>query len=373
MNFELREDQILLRDSIGGYLNRYYGQDLRRASLEASWRPEVWQGFVEQLGLLGATIPEAQGGLGGGAVETMIIAEELGRALVIEPYPEWVTLAVALLVGGGEAVADLVGGVADGSVRIAPALYEEGGRFNLGAVDTRSAGDAGSWSISGSKTGVAGACGATHLLVSARASGSTRDRDGITLMLVGLDAPSIERRDYALIDGRRAADFTFETSPARLIHDGPGTFALIERAVDEATVALCAEAVGVMQTALDLTVAYAKQREQFGQPIARFQVLQHRLADMQTRIELSRSLTIMATLSLGAPDGERQKSVSAAKAFVSEAAKFVGQGAVQIHGGIGTTDELAVSHYFKRATVIESQFGSAAFHLKRMGKFSGLA
>ncbi|QXQ07116.1 acyl-CoA dehydrogenase family protein [Sphingosinicellaceae bacterium] len=371
MDFDLREDQQLLRDSVGAYLARHYSFDQRRAVLQnGAWRPDIWSGFAEQLGLLGATIPETLGGFGGGPVETMIICEKLGEALVLEPYIEWVTLASALLNRAGDSVADLVAGIVDGSLRIAPALYEDKGRFSLALVTTRCTTEDGGWTVTGTKTGIAGTAGATHFLVSARASGEGRDPKGIALLLVAADAPDIERRDYTLIDGRSASDVSFHDTPARLIEFNDDTLATIERAVDEATVAVCAEAVGVMQTALDMTVAYASQRQQFGKPIASFQALQHRMVDMNTQIELSRSLTIMATLTVSAPDHERRKAVSAAKAFISEATKFVGQGAVQIHGGIGTTDELAISHYFKRATVIETQFGSAATHLKRMGEAS---
>ena len=364
----------MLRDSVGAYLARHYSFDQRRTALQqGAWQPAIWQGFAEELGLLGATVPEALGGFGGGPVETMIICEKLGEALVLDPYIEWVTLAGALLNRAGEAARKLFEGIIDGGLRIAPALYEDGGRFNATLVKTRCSLRGGDWTVTGAKTSVAGTSGATHLLVSARAAGEARDRSGIALLLVAGDASGIERRDYSLIDGRRAADFSFQETPAQLIDFDNDTFSAIERAIDEATVAVCAEAVGVMQTALDLTVTYAGQRQQFGKAIGSFQALQHRMADMHTQIELSRSLTIMATLSLSAPDNERRKAVSAAKAYVSDAAKFVGQGAVQIHGGIGTTDELAISHYFKRTTVIETQFGSAATHLKRMGEASSAA
>lgn len=366
MDFNLSDEQKLLQDSVTSYLGRYYDFDRRRTTLSGpGWDAGVWHEFAEQLGLLGATLTEQQGGFGG-PVEAMIVHEALGSALVLEPYLEWVTLAGSLLAAAGS---PLVAGLTEGSVRAAVGLYEAAGRFDPGFVATRAVDGPQGWRVSGSKTGVDGACGATHFIVSARTDGGPRNDAGLVLLLVAADADGLERRDYALIDGRRSADLGLADVPAELLM-ADGAADAISAAVDMATVAACAEALGVMQTALDQTVAYARQREQFGQPIGQFQALQHRMADMHAQIQLSRSMTLMATLALIGPPAERSRAVSAAKAFVADAARFVGQGAVQIHGGIGTTDELAISHYFKRATVIESQFGSAAYHLRRMGRLS---
>jgi alkylation response protein AidB-like acyl-CoA dehydrogenase len=358
VNFDLSEEQTLLRESIGGYLARHYAFDARRAAADgAGWRPEIWRGFAEELGLFGAALPERLGGFGGGAVETMLICEEFGRSLVLEPYLESVVLGAALLAGYEDEAADLLAGVIDGSVILVPALYEQGGRFNLARIETRADGG----TLTGAKVAVVGAPFATHYLVSAR------EGDGISLFAVAADA-GVERRDYALIDGHAAADLIFSGAAATRIGAAGQALEGIERALDAAIAGLCAEAVGVMEKMLELTVDYAKQRHQFGVAIASFQVLQHRMVDMMTHMERARSLTVMATMSLDLPDGERRKAVSAAKAYVSKALKLVGESAIQIHGGIGTTEEIAVSHYFKRATVMQGQFGNASHHLDRMAR-----
>lgn len=359
MNFDLSGEQSLLRESVGGYLARHYRFDARRAAASgAGWRPEIWRAFADELGLFGAALPESVGGFGGGVVETMVISEQFGRALVLEPYLESVVLATALL--GADGPADLLSGVIDGSVIVAPALYEQGARFNLARIATRATAQGDDTVLDGTKLAVVAAPIATHYLVSAL------EGDAISLFLMPADASGIERRDYALIDGHLASDVSFARTPALRIGTPGAALPGIERAVDIATAALCAEAVGVMEAMLATTVDYARQREQFGVAIATFQVLQHRMVDMMTHMERARSLMLMATLSLDLPDGERRKAVSAAKAYVCKALKVVGEAAIQIHGGIGTTEEIAVSHYFKRATVIQSQFGTASFHLERM-------
>ena len=363
MQFALSDEQRLLQDSLATYLARNYSFEIRRALLDDSRRQAaVWQELARELGLFGAAVPEALGGYGGGPIETMVIMEKFGEALVVEPYLESVTLTIGLLKAAGSAALALVGGIVDGTTRIAPVLHEDGGRFNLAHIDTRWAGG----SLDGTKITVAGAAGATHFLVSAR----TAD-NAAALALVAADAVGLTRVDYKFIDGRSAADIAFRDTPATIIDVGGDALPVIERAVDEAIVGLCAEAVGIMAAALAITVDYAKQRQQFGQAIGRFQALQHRMVDMRTQIELSRSLVIMATLAIDDPRDQRRKAVSAAKAYISDALRMVAQGAVQIHGGIGTTEDIAISHYFRRATVIESQFGSAAYHLKLMGDVSG--
>ena len=366
LNFDFSAEQILLRDSVAGYLARHYGFDARRAALaNGGSRPEVWRGFGDELGLFGAALPEAHGGYGG-PIEAMLIQEEFGKAIVLEPYLESILLAGALLRESGDAGRPHLAALIDGRARFAPALIEADARFNLASVAATATREGDLWRIEGAKISVVGAAEATHLLVSARIAGAQRDRAGIGLFIVDATADGVDRHDYALIDGRRAADMTLARAPGIMLSED--ALPILERATDEAIAALCAEAVGVMRAMLDATVDYAKQREQFGRPIGSFQVLQHRMVDMLTLIERSISMTYMATLSLDLPDRERRKAVSAAKAFIAAAARTVGQGAIQIHGGIGTTEELAISHYFKRATVIESQFGSAAYHLRRVAE-----
>ena len=364
MNFDLSDEQVLLRESVAGYLARNYSFDARRAAArDAGWRPDIWQSFAQELGLFGAALPEDVGGFGGGPVETMVISEEFGRALVLEPYLESVVMGAALLRACPDA-ADLLGSIIDGSAIVAPALYEASRRFNLKNPATKAEGSGKEVVLNGTKCAVAAAPIATHFVVSAMDSS---DEPG--LFLVTADAAGVERRDYALIDGRRAADLTFTGTPALRIGAGEqGAAAQIEEAADHAIAALCAEAVGVMDALLKSTVEYARQREQFGVPIGSFQVLQHRMVDMLTHLERARSLSIMATISLGLEPAERGRAVSAAKAYISKALKLVGESAIQIHGGIGTTEELAVSHYFKRATVMQGQFGTGSFHLQRMAE-----
>ncbi|WBH17775.1 acyl-CoA dehydrogenase family protein [Sphingomonas radiodurans] len=358
MNFQLTDEQKLLRESLVGFLQKRYDFDARRAAAaNGGWRPEIWAGFADDLGLFGAALSEAEGGFGGGAVETMLIAEELGRALVMEPYLESVVVANALL--RGTDAADLREGIVAGTALVVPALYETGGRFEPSVVTVRASGDGPV--LDGEKSVVAAAPIATHLLVSAR------EEAGVSLFLVDAKAAGVSRRDFSLIDGKPASDVTFAAAPATRIGE-PGTaLPRIERGIDEGIAALCSEAVGVIDAMLARTVDYTKQREQFGVAIASFQALQHRMADMATLLERARSMSVMATLSLGLPVGERRRAVSAAKAFVGDTLKSVGEAAIQLHGGIGTTDDIAVSHYFKRATVMQSQFGTAAYHLKRMG------
>ena len=356
MNFDLTEEQKLLRESLSGFLQRRYAFDDRRAAAAGSgWRSEVWAAFASELGIFGATLGEDEGGFGGGPVEAMLIAEELGRALVIEPYVEAIVVATALLRRVATA-APLRSAIVAGDAIAVPALYEAQGGFDPGRVATVYA-DGG---LTGEKAVVVAAPLAHHFLVSAR------DGDSVGLFLVAADAPGVERRDYALIDGRPASDVRLSGAPAAMVEADAG--ARIDRAIDEGIAASCAEAVGVIDAMLAQTVGYTRQREQFGVPIASFQALQHRMADMAALLERARSMSLMAALSIDLAAQDRRHAVSAAKVFVGDALKTVGEGAIQLHGGIGTTEEIAVSHYFKRATVLQSQFGTSGYHLRRMAE-----
>lgn len=362
MNFTLSDEQKLLRESLAGFLQRRYEFDDRRAAAaNGGWQPAIWSGLATELGLFGAALSEAEGGFGGGAIETMLIAEELGRALVMEPYVEAIVVANALL-RYDPTTAALRADIVAGTAIVIPALYEVAARFDPSRVTLRASGDN---TLEGEKAVVAAAPLATHFLVSAQ------DASGVSLFLVDAKAAGITRRDYSLIDGKPTADLTFTATPGTRIGAAGGALGSIERAIDEGIAAVCSEAVGVIDAMLTQTVSYTKQREQFGVAIASFQALQHRMADMATLLERARSMSVMATLTLHAPAHERRRAVSAAKAFIADALKTVGEGAIQLHGGIGTTEEIAVSHYFKRATVIQSQFGTAAYHLKRMGEAIG--
>ena len=369
MDFDFTPEQDMLRESLARFLADTYSFERRQAMVRstAGWSPTSWRGLAEDIGILGAGFEAELGGLGGGAVEHMIVMEELGRALAIEPYLETAVLGGALLrsVDAGQA-GEWIPRIVAGEVRFAFAQLEPRARYDLQHVTTRATRVGNGWQLDGLKDAVRGAPFATHLLVTARTNGAERDRRGVATFVVASDAPGLSRRDYATVDGRRAADVRFARTPAELLGSADDGYAALEAAVDEAIAGLCAEGVGVMRRLLADTVEYTKQRRQFDAPIAANQVLQHRMVDMYMMLEQAVSMTYLATLSLARPATERARAVAAAKAFVSKAARFVGQSAIQLHGGMGMTDDLAVSHYFKRATMIESQFGSADHHAARL-------
>jgi alkylation response protein AidB-like acyl-CoA dehydrogenase len=363
MDFNFTEEQVMLRDTLARYLADTYDFDSRQKVVKggAGWNPAVWTAFAEELGILGAPFSEAHGGLGGGAVENMVVMEEMGKALVLEPYLSTVVIGGGALKAVGGALADaLIPGIIAGTVRIALAAYEPQGRYHLHDVATTLKGG----QLNGHKAVVEGASHATHLLVTARTAGGQRDTAGVALLLVPADAAGITRRDYLTVHGTSASEVYFENVAVGAGHVlGEDALPLIERIIDEATVAACAEACGVLKVLHASTLDYAKQRKQFGKAIGDFQVIQHRLVDMFMEVEQAVSMTMMATLKLDAPD--RAAAVSMAKTKVAKACKFVGQNGVQVHGGIGITQELAVGHYFKRATLLESLFGTSDHHLAR--------
>ncbi len=367
MDFNFTAEQEMLRDSVARYFGDHYGFTQRQAVLRSpeGWRPGFWHGLADDVGILGAPFDEAMGGLGGGAIETMIVMEEIGKALVIEPYLDTVVIGGGLLRRcGTPRASELIGGIIAGEVRLAFAHLEPSSRFDLADVATSAVQEGGQWRIHGQKDAVRGAPFATHVLVTARVSS---DRAGVSTFLVAAGAQGLSSREYPTVDGSRAADLKFEGVAAELLGaTGQSAFELLEAAVDEGVVAVCAEGVGVMRRLLADTVEYTKQRKQFDAPIAANQVLQHRMVDMYIALEQSISMTYMATLKLERPALERKRAVSAAKVQIGKAAKFVGQSAIQLHGGMGMTHELAVSHYFKRATMIESELGSVDHHAARI-------
>lgn len=379
MDFSFTEEQTLLRETVRRFLAENYDFETRRKAIrqEPGWRPGIWQEFAE-LGLLGALVPEEQGGLGGGPIEAMILMEEFGRALLVEPYlPTAVLFANALRhAGTAKQRAEWLPAVAAGELRAALAYAEPKSRYDLADVGLSAKAADGGYRLSGQKIAAIGAPWADYLLVSARTSGSQRGRDGITLFAVRKSAKGISTRDYVTVDGMRASDVTFENVQAAqdAVVGEPGQgLPLLERLADEAIAALCAEATGAMKALIDQTNEYAKTRQQFGQPIGKFQVIQHRLVDMYVAYEQSVSLTLMATLKLGEPDRERARAASAVKAHIGRAGAFIGQSAVQIHGGMGMTDELAASHYFKRLAMIDTMFGNADHHVRRFAALSAAA
>ncbi len=372
MNFSFTEEQSLLRDSLAAYLGDHYDFETRRGVLksDSGWRPEVWKAFAQDLGILGASLPEDLGGLGGGPTETMVIMEQLGAALVVEPY------LGTVVIGGGfltrtdhPAKSELLGKIVAGEAIFAFAAAEPQGRYNWADLTTTARKDGGGWVLNGHKAVVSGAPWADQLIVTARTGGAQRDAGGVSVFLVDKSAPGVTTRDYPTVDGSRASEVLFENvslgADALLGGEGAG-LPLVETVVDEATVAVCGEACGVLRRLHEGTLEYTKQRKQFGQPISQFQVLQHRMVDMFIELEQSISMTYMAVIKLSESDPvARAKAVSAAKVQIGRACRFVGQNAIQLHGGMGMTDEMAIGHYFKRATMIERQFGSTDHHLAR--------
>jgi alkylation response protein AidB-like acyl-CoA dehydrogenase len=366
IDFALTQEQEQLRDSVRAWLRDLYSFEQRRKAVQSpsSFRPEVWAGFANDLGILAMTFPERVGGLGLDAVATMVVMEEFGRSLVLEPYLETVVICGGLLARAPGAHADrMLEQIGAGEAVVVLAALESASRYDIAKVTTTAHRDSGGWRLDGMKAVVTAAPWASHLLVAARTSGS-----GLSLFLVSRSAPGLRMNSYPTIDGRWAADVTFErvrVAADALIGEEGAALDTIEQGTDEGIAAMSAEAVGLMSKLHEDTLEYAKQRRQFGQPIGRFQVLQHRLVDMHMEIELARSAAYLATLRLSAPAKERTRAASAAKVTINKACRMVGQNAVQIHGGMGMTDELAVSHSFRRATAIELELGTTDFHLAR--------
>jgi len=370
VNFHLAEEQDMLRDMLTRFLADQYPCGVGH---DGAASDTLWHALAVTLGIVGAALPETAGGMGGGAVETMIVQEALGRARVIAPYLETVVLGGGILrrVPGAPARAALTGIIA-GEIKIALAGAEPGASFESRAACLTARREGDGFRIDGRQAVVVGAPQADLLIVTAQIEGQA----GLSNWLVDADTPEIERHDFRLIDDRPAADLRFNAvyAPANaLLGDEGGALPLLEQIADEGIAALCAEAVGVMRQMLADTVDYTRQRRQFGQPLASFQVLQHRMVDMYLALEQAVSATYLATLNLDADPVTRAKAVSAAKATVGQSVRFVAQNAVQLHGAMGMTEELAIGRYFRRATVIERQFGTADQHIARYATLSRAA
>ncbi len=376
MDFNFTSEQDQLRDTVAKLVAQKYDFDTRRkvAKSEAGWRPEMWSQFAE-LGLLGASFTEAEGGFGSGPIEAMIISEELGKGLVIEPYLQTVVIGGNFFRHGGTDAQkeEHIAGIIGGETRFAFAYSEPKSRFDLHDVSTTAKKDGAGFTLNGHKAVVIGAPFATHLIVTARTAGGQRDANGVTVFLVAKNAKGVSTRDYPTVDGLRASEVYFENVSVgadAVIGKVDAGLPLVESVVDNAIAALCAEAVGCFKVLNEATITYAKQRKQFGQPIANFQVLQHRMVDMFMAAEQATSMTYMVTLKLDEADKARKLAASAAKVQIGKSGKLISQDAVQIHGGMGMTDELNVGHYFKRVTMIESQFGNTDWHLRRYTELS---
>jgi alkylation response protein AidB-like acyl-CoA dehydrogenase len=371
MDFKLSDEQQQLRDTLVRFVQKDYAFDKRKAILKSKdgYSREAWKQLAE-MGLTALGLPEEHGGLPGNAVDTMVVMEVFGRGLVVEPYLATVVLGAHLIARAGTDAqkAGLLPAVAAGERLLAFAHDEAGARYEITHVATTAKKQGDGYVLNGAKTVVLHGAQADTLIVSARTSGGERDEKGIALFLVERAGAGVTARDYPTHDGQRAAEITLKNARGTLLgKDGQGA-ALIEHALQRGCAALCAEAVGNMAALVEITLGYIKTRKQFGVPIGSFQVLQHRMADMLMYVEQARSMMYLAAGKADAPDAaERRRAIAAAKALVGQAARFVGQQAVQLHGGIGVTDEANVSHYFKRLTLINATFGDADHHL---GRFS---
>ncbi|MEH2510875.1 pimeloyl-CoA dehydrogenase small subunit [Nitrobacteraceae bacterium AZCC 1564] len=379
MDFDLSEEQRLLKDSVDGLLANTYDFEQRKkyAAEKGGWSKAVWGKLAEQ-GLLGLPFSEEDGGFGAGAVETMIVMEALGKALVVEPYLATVVLGGGFLRRGGSAEqkAAYIPSIIDGSKTLTFAQLEKNSRYDLGDVSTTAKKKGGGWVIDGEKFVVLNGDSADTLIVTARTKGGQRDRNGIGLFLVPADAKGITIKGYPTQDSLHAADITLtgvEVGADAAIGDPENALPLIEQVVDDARIAMCAEAVGAMDESLKSTVEYLKTRTQFGVPIGTFQTLQHRAADMFVALEQARSMSMFATMASAFTDPkERANAVAAAKVQVGKSLKFVGQQSIQLHGGVGMTMEFKIGHYFKRLTMIENTFGDTDYHLRRVSEQGGL-
>ena len=372
MNFDLSDEQELLRDGLTRFLSMRYDFEKSRSAAKTGpgWQPDIWRAFAGELGILGAALPEDVGGIGGGPVEVMVIAEALGHALVIEPYVDTAVVAAGLLRrAGGDVASTVLGNIVTGRaiVALAAAEAECGDHWHNASTTARR--DGADWILDGAKIMAVGAPLATHLLVTARTA------SGLSLFCVDVGTSGIDVHGYRTVDDRRAADlqFTGLRLPAdTLLGEEGQAWPSLDRARDEGAAAVCAEAVGGMRKVLADRVEYCKQRHQFGQAIGSFQVLQHRMVDMDMELEQSVAAVYLAVLNLEAGPPTRARAVSAAKATIGRAARFIGQNAVQLHGGVGMTQEFKVGHYFKRTTMIDLAFGDADHHLGKLAEAGGL-
>jgi alkylation response protein AidB-like acyl-CoA dehydrogenase len=372
MNFDYSEEQQLLADTLRRYLSNDYSFETR-ARIVASpsgWSESVWAALAE-MGILGVPYAEEYGGYAGTTVDMMVVMEALGEALVVEPYLATVGIGGRLVARGGSPSQRkrILPGVVQGTHRLAFAHTERGARYSLQSVGTRARRAGAGWVLEGEKRAVLHGGGADTLVVSARTAGGDTDPGGISLFLVERDTPGVTVKEYRTIDELRGADVWFSEArvpeEALLGAEGAG-LGLIEDVTDYGIALLAAEAVGAMRSANEATLEYIKTRRQFGVPIGSFQVLQHRMVDMTISYEQARSMACLACVKVDTAEAaERRRVASAVKIKIADACRHVSQEAVQLHGGMGMTEELKVSHTFRRLTMIAQTFGDAEHHLER--------
>ena len=365
MDFDFTEDQLSLRDAVQRWVDKGFPFERRHQIAKAGGATRAVYGELAELGLTGLVLPEAHGGMGFGPVEAMVVAEELGRGLVNAPFAQGALVAPALLSAASAALqAQWLPKMADASALVVLAHQERSARYRLSRVATTAKAAGNGWVLNGSKHVVPAGDEADAFVVPARISGASDDEAGIGLFLVERSAARV--RGYTTQDGARAADVLLADAPAALIaQDG---FVHLERAADIALAAGCAEAVGLMDRLVAVTVEYMNTRKQFGTTLASFQALRHRIADVKMQLELGRSMSYYATLKLGEPPAQRRRAISQARVQLGNSMRFVGQQCIQLHGGIGVTDEYIASHYFKRLTVLEMGFGDTLHHLGEVSR-----
>jgi alkylation response protein AidB-like acyl-CoA dehydrogenase len=371
MNFDFTEEQTLLENMVTSFVRDDYNWETREAIVktEEGWRPENWTKFAE-LGLLGVPFSEDHGGLGGTSVDSMVVMEQFGKGLVVEPFLPSILLAGNLIskLGSKEQTDSIIPSIIGGESRYVFAYAEPQSRFDLFDVKTSAVKDGDGYTLNGFKSVVFAASMATHVIIAARTSGDQRSKDGITLFIADIKSEGISLQTYPTIDEYRASEMVIENlkvSNNMVLGEVDSAHDTIEEVIDLATIAACSEAVGVLQVLKDSTTDYCRQRKQFGQPIGKNQVIQHRLVDMMIEYEQSKSILYAAVTADLENAEERRKTVSAAKARIGQAIKFVGESAIQLHGGMGMVDEYMISHYFKRATMLGVLYGNVDFHMKR--------
>ncbi|TFW22464.1 pimeloyl-CoA dehydrogenase small subunit [Massilia arenosa] len=368
MDFQFTEEQQQFADALKRWAAKDYAFETRQKIVlsEAGGSDEAWATLVE-LGMTALPVPEEQGGFNGSAVDLYVVMQELGRALVVEPYLATVLGAHCLQLGGAHA--DLLAQVAAGELRLACALGEPQARHDMRDIATTAIAEGDGYVLNGRKSVVIHGAQAGMLIVSARSHGGQSETDGISLFVVPADAQGVHITQYRTVDGQRAADILLKdvnVPAAHLIGPAGQGWAVLDAALDYGAGLLCAEAIGALQALFDATLEYLKTRQQFGVPIGKFQALQHRMADMYIHLEQARSMALLAAVKLASENvEERRRAVSAAKYRVGQAIRFVGQQAIQLHGGMGVTNELPAAHYFKRLTMIELTLGDSDHHLQR--------
>lgn len=371
MDFSLSDEQSMLAESVARFIDNDYGFESRQQIAEGSvgYSRDMWQTYAE-LGWTAVPFHEEDGGLGGGPIELILMMEQFGRGLVVEPY-----LATIVLAGGALRRAasanqkkQWLSGIIEGQTQAALAFAEPQSRFTISDIATKADANGNGFILNGRKNLVLNGSNADLLIIPARTGGAQTDENGITLFVVAADSAGIDRRDYATVDAHHAADLSLKdvrVDSGSILGDVGQGYSTLQDVIDEATLAVCAEAVGILRTLHDKTVEYAKNRVQFGVPIGTFQALQHRMVDMLMACEQTHSLLLWAAMLTADGDADARKAISALKYQIGTAGRTVAQDAVQIHGGMGVTWELDISHYFKRFTAIELLFGNADFHLNR--------